>query len=85
MPEVQSVTRLRVYWLGRALKASMEITVDCDMTVTQNHRVSEVVRHRLLHEVRRLDTAMTLTPPLDTMTRCRRKPAREAATEGARP
>ena len=65
VPDVQSVDRLRVRWLGHALEASMAITVDCDMTVTQGHRVSEEVRHRLLHEVRRLDTAVIHVNPCD--------------------
>lgn len=33
------------------------------MTVTDGHRVSEEVRHRLLHEVRRLDTAVIHVNP----------------------
>jgi cation diffusion facilitator family transporter len=65
VPEVQSVGRLRVRWLGHALEASMAITVDCDMTVSEGHRVSEEVRHRLLHEVRRLDTAAIHVNPCD--------------------
>ena len=63
VPEVQSVDRLRLRWLGHALEASMAITVDCDLTVTEGHRVSEEVRHRLLHEVRRLDTAVIHVNP----------------------
>jgi len=58
VPEVQSVDRLRLRWLGHTLEASMAITVDCDMTVADGHRVSEEVRHRLLHDVPRLDTAV---------------------------
>jgi cation diffusion facilitator family transporter len=65
VPEVQSVDRLRVRWLGHALEASMAITVDCAMTVTQGHRVSEEVRHRLLHEVPRLDTVVIHVNPCD--------------------
>jgi len=61
--DVQSVDRLRVRWLGHALEASLAITVDCDMTVAEGHRVSEEVRHRLLHEVRRLDTAVIHVNP----------------------
>jgi cation diffusion facilitator family transporter len=63
VPEVQSVDRLRVRWLGHTLEASMAITVDCEMTVSEGHRVSETVRHRLLHEVRRLDTAVIHVNP----------------------
>ncbi len=65
VPEVQSVDRLRLRWLGHALEASMAITVDCDMTVSEGHRVSEEVRHRLLHEVRQLDTAVIHVNPCD--------------------
>jgi cation diffusion facilitator family transporter len=63
VPEVQSVDRLRLRWLGHALEASMAITVDCDLSVAEGHRVSEEVRHRLLHEVRRLDTAVIHVNP----------------------
>ena len=63
VPEVQSVDRLRMRWLGHALEASMAITVDCDMTVTEGHRVSEAVRHRLLHDVPRLDTVVIHVNP----------------------
>ena len=63
VPDVQAVDRLRVRWLGHALEASMAITVDCDMTVAQGHRVSEAVRHRLLHEVPRLDTVVIHVNP----------------------
>jgi cation diffusion facilitator family transporter len=61
--EVQEVERLRVRWLGHGLEASMAITVDRDMTVAEGHRVSEEVRHRLLHQVRRLDTAVIHVNP----------------------
>jgi len=63
VPEVQSVDRLRLRWLGHALEASMAITVDCDLSVGEGHRVSEKVRHRLLHEVHRLDTAVIHVNP----------------------
>jgi divalent metal cation (Fe/Co/Zn/Cd) transporter len=55
--------RLRLRWLGHALEASMATTVDCDLSVAEGHRVSEEVRHRLLHEVRRLDTAVIHVNP----------------------
>jgi cation diffusion facilitator family transporter len=63
VPDVQSVDRLRVRWLGHALDASMAITVDCDMTVSEGHRVSELVRHDLLHAIRRLDTVVVHVNP----------------------
>jgi len=58
VPEVQYVDCLRLRWLGHALEASMAITVDCDLSVADWPRTSEEVRHRLLHQVRRLDTAV---------------------------
>ena len=63
VPEVQSVERVRLRWLGHALEASLAITVDCDMSVSDGHRVSETVRHRLVHEVGRLDTAVIHVNP----------------------
>ena len=63
VPEVQDIGRVRVRWLGHALETSLTITVDCDLTVADGHRVAEEVRHRLLHEVRRLDTALIHVNP----------------------
>ena len=63
VPGVEGVDRLRLRWLGHALEASMAITVACDLTVAAGHRVSEEVRHRLLHEIRRLDTAVIHVNP----------------------
>lgn len=63
VPEVQDVERLRVRWLGHGLEASMAITVDRDLSVASGHRVAEDVRHRLLHEIPRLDTAIIHVNP----------------------
>jgi divalent metal cation (Fe/Co/Zn/Cd) transporter len=43
----------------------MAITVDCHMTVSQGHRVSEEVQQRLLHEMPRLETAVIHVNPCD--------------------
>lgn len=63
VPEVQEVTRVRLRWLGHALEASLAITVDRDMTVAEGHRVAEQVRHRLLHDIPRLATAVIHVNP----------------------
>ena len=63
VPEVQDVGHVRLRWLGHALETSLTVTVDCDLTVAQGHRVAEDVRHRLLHDVRRLDTALIHVNP----------------------
>jgi cation diffusion facilitator family transporter len=63
VPDVQDVESLRVRWLGHGLEVLMAITVDRDLTVAEGHRVSESVRHRLLHDIRRLDAAVIHVNP----------------------
>ncbi len=63
IPAVQDVTKVRLRWVGHALEASMAIMVDCDATVSEGHRISEEVRHRLLHDIARLDTAVIHVNP----------------------
>ncbi|MCY7419048.1 MAG: cation diffusion facilitator family transporter [Chloroflexi bacterium] len=62
-PDVQGVGHVRLRWVGHALEASLPITVDCDLTVGAGHRVAEDVRHRLLHDVRRLETVLVHVNP----------------------
>ena len=51
-------------WVGHALEASFAITVDCDMQPSaQGHAIAEAVRHRLLHEVAKLDTVVIHVNP----------------------
>jgi divalent metal cation (Fe/Co/Zn/Cd) transporter len=57
------MSKVRVRWVGHALEASFAITVDCDMTVGGGHRVAEEVRHRLLHDVAKVDTAVIHVNP----------------------
>lgn len=63
VPEVQDVSKVRVRWIGHALEASFAITVDCDKSVGEGHRVAEEVRHRLLHDIAKLDTAVIHVNP----------------------
>ena len=63
VPGVQAVGPVRLRWLGHALETSLTITVDCDATVSEGHLIAEEVRHRLLHDVRRLDTALIHVDP----------------------
>jgi cation diffusion facilitator family transporter len=62
-PGVEDVSRIRVRWVGHALEATFAITVDCDLSVGEGHRAAEQVRHRLLHEVGKLDTAVIHVNP----------------------
>jgi cation diffusion facilitator family transporter len=63
--DVQDVSKIRLRWVGHALEASLAITVDCDMTVSQGHRIAEEVRHRLVHGIARLDTAVIHVNPCE--------------------
>lgn len=60
---VQDVSSVRVRWVGHALEASLAVTVDCDMSVGAGHEVAEAVRHRLLHDIARLDTVVIHVNP----------------------
>ena len=50
-------------WPGHALEASLTITVGYDSTVSEGHRIAEVVRHGLLRDIRRLDTVLIHVDP----------------------
>ncbi len=57
VPGVQAIEQAQVRWLGHGLEAYLTLTVDRDLTVADGHALSEEVRHRLLHEVPRLELA----------------------------
>ncbi len=48
-PGVVGVHELRARWLGHRLHASLHVTVDEDLSVTDAHAIAEEVRHRLFH------------------------------------
>jgi cation diffusion facilitator family transporter len=58
---------VRVRWVGHALHAELNVTVDADLSVADAHQLTEVVRHGLLHGVPRL-TGITvhMNPPGDS-------------------
>lgn len=60
---VEGVGELRVRWIGHRLHAEAEITVDGDLPLSTAHRISEDARHRLLHDVPRLTSAIIHTDP----------------------
>jgi cation diffusion facilitator family transporter len=60
---VESVSGVRVRWMGHRLEASLRATVDCEMTVAAGHEVAEAVRHRLLHGIRGLDEVLVHVDP----------------------
>ncbi len=60
---VQAVDRVRLRWLGHSLEAGLAITVDAGLTVAEGHVISEKVRGKLFHRVRRLETAIIHVDP----------------------
>jgi cation diffusion facilitator family transporter len=60
---VMDVGGLRVRWIGHRLHAEAEITVDGDLTLSAAHRIAEDARHRLLHDVPRLASAIIHADP----------------------
>ena len=60
---VVGVGELRIRWIGHRLHAEVEITVDGDLALTAAHRIAEAARHRLLHDVPRLATAIIHADP----------------------
>ena len=60
---VVGVGRIRIRWIGHRLHAEAEVTVDGDLSVAAAHRISEDARHRLLHEVPRLASAILHADP----------------------
>ncbi|HEY3333896.1 MAG TPA: cation diffusion facilitator family transporter [Candidatus Limnocylindrales bacterium] len=64
-PGVVEVEKVRLRWVGHALETNLSITVDQDLTVMDGHAISEEVRHRLLHQVSKLDTVVIHVNPCD--------------------
>ena len=60
---VVDVGELRIRWIGHRLHAEAEITVDGDLPLSAAHRIAEDARHRLLHDVPRLASAIIHADP----------------------
>jgi cation diffusion facilitator family transporter len=63
VPSVEGVSGVRLRWIGHRLDAALHVTVDCDLTVADGHRVGEQVRHALFHGVRGLDHVIVHVDP----------------------
>ena len=63
VPRVEAVSAVRLRWIGHRLDAALHVTVDCDMSVADGHRVGEEVRHALFHEIKGLDQAIVHVDP----------------------
>ncbi|MDF2746202.1 MAG: Cobalt-zinc-cadmium resistance protein CzcD [Propionibacteriaceae bacterium] len=65
VPQVEAVSGVRLRWIGHRLDAALHVTVDCDLSVADGHRVGEDVRHALFHEIKGLDHALVHVDPCD--------------------
>ena len=63
VPGVSSVREIRVRWVGHALRAEVDATVDPELTVSEAHEVAHHVERHLLREVSRLVAATVHTSP----------------------
>jgi cation diffusion facilitator family transporter len=62
-PGVRDVGEVRVRWIGHALRAECEVVVDAALSLADGHAIAVEAEHRLLHEVRRLASAMIHADP----------------------
>ena len=62
---VMEVEKVRVRWNGHRLVGSIDLVVDCELTVAQGHDIAERVRHALFHQVGRLNTVIVHLDPCE--------------------
>jgi len=60
---VQDVHDIRVRWLGHNLQAEMHVTVDEDLPTYASHKILEDVRHKLFHDIPRLEVVNVHADP----------------------
>src|SRR6478609_9627382 len=64
-PGVLAVGRVRLRWVGRAIRAECEISVDPACSVVQAHDIAVSAEHALIHAIPRLTAASVHADPLD--------------------
>jgi cation diffusion facilitator family transporter len=62
-PGVLDVGEVRVRWIGHALRAECEVVIDGALTLAEGHAIAVEAEHRLLHQVRRLASALIHADP----------------------
>ncbi|WP_173134340.1 cation diffusion facilitator family transporter [Kibdelosporangium persicum] len=62
-PEVLAVHQLRLRWVGHALHAEAELSVDPGLTLTAAHRIAHDAEHRLMHALPRVSRAVLHAHP----------------------
>jgi cation diffusion facilitator family transporter len=62
-PGVRDLGRVRVRWIGHALRAECEVVVDPTLSLADGHAIAVEAEHRLLHQVKRLTAAFIHADP----------------------
>ncbi|WP_435056515.1 cation diffusion facilitator family transporter [Streptomyces noursei] len=57
VPGVRGVGRVRMRWIGHALRAEADIVLDPQLTLARGHRIAVAAEHALIHGVPRLTAA----------------------------
>lgn len=60
---VRAVREMRIRWIGHALRAEVDATVDSTLTLTEAHDIAHHAEAHLLHHVRRLTAATIHASP----------------------
>ena len=62
-PGVRDLGRVRLRWIGHALRAECEVVLDPTLPLTEAHDIAVEAEHRLLHQVKRLTTVLIHVDP----------------------
>jgi cation diffusion facilitator family transporter len=60
---VRQIRELRIRWIGRTLRAEVDVTADPTLSITQAHDLAHHAEDHLLADVRRLTAAMVHVSP----------------------
>ena len=66
VPSVRDVTEVRVRWMGHRMHAEINIAVDDQMSIEAAHKISDQVRHELLHHLQYLSHVTIHVDPLSS-------------------
>ncbi len=60
---IEAVGRVRLRWIGHTLHAEADVVIDQDQPLLESHRITELARHELLHQLPRLSDATIHADP----------------------
>lgn len=65
-PGVEEVASVRLRWIGHRLRAEADLVVSSDLSVWEGHDIAVEAKHRLLHDMTKLDNATVHISPAAT-------------------